>query len=77
VFEGTLWCFPCGPAVTLVHMTACVRLVVSGCGADVSSRCALQGRFTLRDEGRTIAIGKIIKLPSGKKSVGDNAFSAT
>ena len=41
------------------------------------SRCALQGRFTLRDEGRTIAIGKIIKLPSGKKSVGDNAFSAT
>ena len=37
----------------------------------------LQGRFTLRDEGRTIAIGKIIKLPSGKKSVGDNAFSAT
>ena len=25
------------------------------------------GRFTLRDEGRTIAIGKIIKLPKSLK----------
>lgn len=31
------------------------------------------GRFTLRDEGRTIAIGKIIKLP---KSLKDNAPEA-
>lgn len=28
----------------------------------------LQGRFTLRDEGRTIAIGKIIKLPSHRNA---------
>ena len=35
------------------------------------------GRFTLRDEGRTIAIGKIIKLPSGKKgAAAENTFSA-
>ena len=25
------------------------------------------GRFTLRDEGRTIAIGKVIKLPKSLK----------
>ena len=25
------------------------------------------GRFTLRDEGRTIAIGKIIKMPKSLK----------
>ena len=31
------------------------------------------GRFTLRDEGRTIAIGKIVKLP---KSLKDNAPEA-
>ncbi len=31
------------------------------------------GRFTLRDEGRTIAIGKIIKLP---KSLKENAPEA-
>lgn len=24
------------------------------------------GRFTLRDEGRTIAIGKVTKIPKGK-----------
>ena len=32
------------------------------------------GRFTLRDEGRTIAIGKIIKLP---KSLKENSADAT
>ncbi len=28
------------------------------------------GRFTLRDEGRTIAIGKIVKLPKSLKGEG-------
>jgi len=25
------------------------------------------GRFTLRDEGKTIAIGKILRVPKGRK----------
>ena len=33
------------------------------------------GRFTLRDEGRTIAIGKIIKLPRSLKG-GESAADA-
>lgn len=28
--------------------------------------CPQLGRFTLRDEGRTVAIGKVIKLPKSK-----------
>ena len=36
-------------------------------GTSHSPRCAqdlaAMGRFTLRDEGRTIAIGKVTKLP--------------
>jgi translation elongation factor EF-1alpha len=52
-------------------------VVLIVCGIKASAWNILQGRFTLRDEGRTIAIGKIIKLPSGKKDIGDNAFSTT
>lgn len=66
-----------GPSAALIDTPRCAHLMLMDNSADAMSRCALQGRFTLRDEGRTIAIGKIIKLPSGKKSVGDNAFSAT
>lgn len=31
------------------------------------------GRFTLRDEGRTIAIGKIVKLPRSLKEAAPEA----
>jgi len=31
---------------------------------DVFTGCSQLGRFTLRDEGRTIAIGKILELPT-------------
>merc|ERR1711972_1037049 len=35
---------------------------------DIFSGVAQLGRFTLRDEGRTIAIGKITELPAAKES---------
>lgn len=31
------------------------------------------GRFTLRDEGKTIAIGKIVKLPKAKSGEAGDA----
>ena len=34
------------------------------------------GRFTLRDEGRTIAIGKIIRVPKKQGTVASAAVSA-
>jgi len=34
------------------------------------------GRFTLRDEGRTIAIGKIVRLPKSAKGGGGGGGDA-
>merc|ERR1719261_1237730 len=49
VREGTvLWC-----VITLARSVT----------VDAFTGCQQMGRFTLRDEGKTIAIGKIIELP--------------